>query len=238
MQLQEQSWTDVRDSDATVAVLPVGSTEQHGPHNPLGVDAIVAREFARAACEGTDAVCLPGVEIGVAEHHRAFDGTLYVSPDTLRDYVAETLRSLTHHGIDRAVVVNGHGGNSAPVEQACARLTRDGELFAVMWEWFSTREVDVGHGGKYETALMMHLRPELVGEPVEGDAESWGRYVGGASVAHDTDEFTANGITGDAREATPELGEELFGGALADLRELLAWVRTEAPDASRTDAPT
>lgn len=225
MQLQALSWTDVQDSDANMAVLPVGSTEQHGPHNPLGVDAIIARELAQAACQRTDALCLPAIEVGIAEHHRNFDGTLYVSHDTLRDYVAETVQSLTHHGIDRVVVVNGHGGNTAALEEACARLTRDGELFAVVWEWFASRDVEVGHGGKYETAIMMHLRPELVDEPVEGDAETWGKQVSGASVAYDTDEFTANGITGDARDADPETGERVFTDSLDDLVNLVAWVR-------------
>lgn len=225
MQLQELSWTDVRDEEFEVAVLPVGSTEQHGPHNPLGVDAIAARELARRACDRTDAVCLPPIEIGVAEHHRNFDGTLFVSPDTLRDYVYETLDSLTYHDINRVVVVNGHGGNSAALEQACSRITRHGDLYAVIWEWFTTREVEVGHGGEYETSMMLYLVEELVGEPVKGDAESWGQYINGASVAYDTEEFTEKGITGDARNANVETGERMFNESLQELVELIEWIR-------------
>lgn len=225
MELQELSWTDVRDTSFDVAILPVGSTEQHGPHNPLGVDAIVAREFAHEACKRTDAVCLPPIEIGVAEHHRNFNGTLFVSPDTLRDYVYETLESLSYHDINRVIVVNGHGGNHAALEQACSRLTREGVLYAMLWEWFTTRDVDVGHGGEFETSVMLYLAEDLVGEPVKGDAESWGRHVRGASVAYDTDEFTENGITGDARRASIETGERIFNESLQDLVELIEWIR-------------
>lgn len=225
MQLQDLSWTDVRNQGFEVAVLPVGSTEQHGPHNPLGVDAIAARRFSREACDRTGAVCLPPIEIGVAEHHRNFEGTLFVSPDTLRDYVYETLESLTYHDIDRVVVVNGHGGNSAALEQACSRITRDGDLHAVIWEWFTTCEEEVGHGGEYETAMMLYLVEELVGEPVKGDADSWGQYINGASVSYDTDEFTKNGITGDARNATVETGERMFNESLEELVDLIEWTR-------------
>jgi creatinine amidohydrolase len=225
MELHDHSWTEIRDMDVDVAVLPVGSTEQHGPHNPLGVDAIAAKRLAQEACAETDALCLPSIDVGIAEHHRNFDGTLYVSHDTLRDYVTETLQSLTHHGIERVVVVNGHGGNSAALEEACARLTRDGDLYAVVWEWFRTRDEPVGHGGEYETAMMMHLVPDLVGDPEKGDADSWGKTMNGATVAYDTDEFTKNGITGDPRNANPELGEKMFTESVEELVGLIDWLR-------------
>lgn len=224
MELQELSWTDIREQEFDVAVLPVGSTEQHGPHNPIGVDAIIARRLADEACSRTDAVRLPSIEIGIAEHHRNFDGTLYVSHDTLRNYVRETLQSLTHHGIERVVVVNGHGGNSAALEEACSRLTRDGDLYAIEWEWFTTRDEPVGHGGKYETSMVLHLEPELVGTPEKGDAETWGKTINGATIAYDTDEFTENGITGDPREANPELGEKMFEESVEDLVGIIDWL--------------
>lgn len=230
MELQEHSWTALEEKDIDVAVLPVGSTEQHGPHNPVGVDAIIARRLTKAACEQTDAILLPSIEIGIAEHHRHFDGTLYVSHGTLRSYVYETLQSLTHHGIERVIVVNGHGGNTAALEEACARLTRDEDLYAIEWEWFSNLDHEVGHGGEAETSIMMHLEPDLVGEPVQGDSESWGKHVNGASVAYDTDEFTENGITGDARNANPELGEKLYEESLNDLVGLIDWMREQDPN--------
>ncbi|PSQ13813.1 creatininase, partial [Halobacteriales archaeon QS_7_69_60] len=93
MNLSESTWTDVRDADADAALLPVGSTEQHGPHAPLGVDAMTAEAVAEAGAEryanddgDREALVGPTIPVGVAEEHRAFDGTLWVSPDTFRAY--------------------------------------------------------------------------------------------------------------------------------------------------------
>lgn len=225
MELQRLSWQQVEERTPKVAVLPVGSTEQHGPHNPLGTDATLASELARSACETTDALLLPPIHVGLAEHHRNFPGTLFVSHDTLRDYVREVLQSVARHSPEAAVVVNGHGGNTPAVDEACARVSRDEVIYATVWEWFAATDVDVGHGGEAETSLNMYLTPEDVGEPVEGDAPTWGKYVNGAAVAHDTEEFTANGITGDARNASAEIGQELFDESTAALTEVIEWVR-------------
>ncbi|MFB6244257.1 MAG: creatininase family protein, partial [Halobaculum sp.] len=131
MNLTEVSWTDVRDAEPDVALCPVGSTEQHGPHAPLGTDALNAVAVAEAADDrlagdedAPTAVVAPPVHVGVAEEHRAFDGTLWVSPDTFRAYVRETLESLAFHGIDRAVLVNGHGGNVAALAEVARRVSR------------------------------------------------------------------------------------------------------------------
>ncbi len=225
MELQRLSYQQFEARRPAVAVLPVGSTEQHGPHNPLGTDATVASELARAACETTDALLLPPIHVGLAEHHRNFPGTLYVSHDTLRNYVRDVLQSVARHSPDAAIVVNGHGGNTPALDEACARVSRDDVLFATVWEWFVVTDADVGHGGDAETSLNLYLTPDDVGDPVEGDAPEWGKYINGASVAHDTDEFTANGITGDARGASAETGVDLFEESTAALVELIEWVR-------------
>ncbi|MUW15616.1 creatininase family protein, partial [Halorubrum sp. CBA1125] len=139
MRLAEATWTDVRDAAVDVAFVPVGSTEQHGPHAPLGTDTLDAVAVAEAgatayearnvddgdvdegdvdeagedaevdedgaetaASAGTVAVA-PPIPVGVAEEHRAFDGTMWVSADAFRAYVRESAASLTHHGIDRVV---------------------------------------------------------------------------------------------------------------------------------------
>lgn len=225
MELQRSSWTQIDERAPDVAVLPVGSTEQHGPHNPLGTDATAAAALARRACESTDALLLPPIHVGVAEHHRNFPGTLYVSPETMRNYVREVLESIARHSPGVAVVVNGHGGNRAALEEACARLTRDDTIFATVWEWFTTRDDPVGHGGEYETSMNLHLTPEDVGEPVRGDADAWGEYVNGAAVVYDTDDFSSNGVVGDARGATAETGERVFEESAAELADLIEWVR-------------
>lgn len=221
LKIGDSAWTDVRNSPPDVVLLPTGSTEQHGPHAPLSTDTLVAQEVAHDAAEETDAAVavLPTVPVGVSEEHRQFDGTLYVSPSTFRSYVADTLRSAP---ADSAVVVNGHGGNVDALQELCARLTRDEETFATHWTWWKSVDLgdaEMGHAGRVETSVLLHLAPELVDEPVDG-ADSWGEYVEGAPTAYDSDEFTENGVVGDATEASAEEGERLYEGAVASLVRL------------------
>jgi len=236
MKLRELSWRAVQELDPDVAVLPVGSTEQHGPHNPVGLDAIVANETAAEATERTETLLLPSVEVGVAEHHRRFPGTLYVRPETLRRYVTDVVRSVAYHGIEKVVVVSGHGGNAGVLSDVCGRVSREGTAYAVMWQWMDAFPDEVDHAGKSETSFLLHLRPELVGEPVVGDADEWGRHVHGASVAHYTHEFTENGVEGDAREASAEHGAALFENCVAELVSLVEWVRAADWDAEALES--
>lgn len=224
--LGSSSWTDVRDASVDVVLLPVGSTEQHGPHAPLSTDALVAEEVVREAAERCDAAAvLPTVPVGVSEEHRGFDGTLYVSPSTFRAYVSETLRSAP---ANRAVVVNGHGGNTDALGESCARLTRDGDMFATYWTWWEAVDLDavdlsMGHAGAVETSVLLHLAPDLVDAPVDG-ADAWGEYAESAPLAYDSDEFTENGVVGDATEATAEKGARLYEEAVESLVRLVGRV--------------
>jgi len=238
MKLRELSWKAVQELDPDVAVLPVASTEQHGPHNPVGLDSIVANEMAAEATERTETLLLPPVEVGVAEHHRGFPGTLYVRPETLRRYVTDVVRSVAHHGVEKVVVVNGHGGNTGVLSDVCGRVSREGTAYAVLWQWTNAFPGEDDHAGKNETSFMLHLRPELVGEPVAGDVEEWGKHVNGTMVAHYTHEFTENGVAGDATEATAEHGEAFFEDCVADLVSLVEWVREADWDAEALESFT
>ena len=241
MNLPESTWTDVRDADADVAVLPVGSTEQHGPHAPLGVDSLTAEAIAEAGAgryaDEYDGRALvgPTIPVGVAEEHRAFDGTLWVSGDTFRAYVRETMESLAHHGIEGIVVANGHGGNVDALREACARFVRDGSGYAVQFTWFDAVSVaELGHGGPAETSFVRHLRPELIDESrteaaAEGAADGWGEWLHGTNLAYDSSEFTDSGVVGDPRDGGADLGEELLEESAAALAELLDAVPKRAP---------
>ena len=232
MHLSEVTWTDAADADADVAVLPVGSTEQHGPHAPLGTDALTAEAVAAAGADAFDGevVVAPVVPVGVAEEHRHFAGTLWVSADTFRDYVRETVASLAHHGWDRVVVVNGHGGNVGPLREVCARITRHDEAYAVPFTWFDAVDApEMGHGGLEETSLVRHVDPDLVredrlDEAAAGGADGWGEWVSGTNLAYDAAEFSENGTVGDPREASAERGRALLDDASEALASVLAAV--------------
>ena len=243
MHLSDVTWTDVRDADTDLALLPVGSTEQHGPHAPLGTDAYHAETVAEAGADAYDGdvVVAPTVPVGVAEEHRRFDGTLWVSPDTFRNYVRDVVGSLAHHGFDRVIVVNGHGGNVPALGEVTATISRHDDAYAVPFTWFEAvgdHGSEMGHGGPLETALLRATHPELVREgrieaAREGASEAWGDWVPGTgtNLAHDSDEFTANGVVGDPGAGDAELGEELLESAAASLSRLLTAVSEREPSA-------
>lgn len=245
MNLSDATWTDVRDADADIAVVPVGSTEQHGPHAPLGTDVVTAEAVADAGCERSerDVLRAPAIPVGVAEEHRQFPGTMWVSEGTFRDYVRESVESLFYHGIDRVVLVNGHGGNVAALREVGARLTRDGDedTYAVPFTWFDAvgdHSSEMGHGGPLETALLRRVAPDLVREDrldaaSESGADGWGEWVSYANLAYDSAEFTDNGVVGDPRDGPTERGDELLELAAAALARLLEAVAER--DASRPE---
>jgi creatinine amidohydrolase len=233
--LSDHTWTDAADVDADVAIVPVGSTEQHGPHAPLGTDAITAEAVAEAGAEEYgEVVVAPPIPVGVAEEHRQFPGTLWVSENTFRSYVRETIDSLAYHGWDRVVIVNGHGGNTDALREVAGRITRHDDAYAVPFTWFEAvgdHGSDMGHGGPLETALLRHVRPESVAEDRieearEGASDGWGEWQSGVNLAYDSAEFTENGVVGDPAEGDAERGEELLELAAEALAELLDTVAT------------
>lgn len=219
MELGAATWTEVREAEPTTALVPVGSTEQHGPHAPLETDTTTARAVAAAADEQTDtaSVVTPAVPVGVSAEHRSFEGTLWVSPDTFRNYVREIVTSLADHGVDRAVFVNGHGGNVEALAEVARDCSRDGVAYTTLFTWFDAADApEMGHAGPVETALLRHVAPESVresrvAEAANDAADGWGEWVHGVNLAHDTGEFAPNGVVGD-----PRAGDAARGASLLD----------------------
>jgi creatinine amidohydrolase len=241
MHLSDATWTDADAAATDLAVVPVGSTEQHGPHAPLGTDAYTAEAVAEAGADSYDGevVVAPEIPVGVAAEHRQFTGTLWVSEDTFRDYVRETVASLAHHGWDRVVLVNGHGGNVSALREVAGTIAREDDAYAVPFTWFEAvgdHGDDMGHGGPLETALLRTIAPDLVREDRieaarEGAADGWGEWVSYANLAFDSAEFTDNGVVGDPAAGDADRGDELLELASEALAALLEAV--EARDVSR-----
>ena len=237
MNLSESTWTDADAADADLALLPVGSTEQHGPHAPLGTDTLSAEAVADAGATAAenDVIVAPPIPVGIAAEHRQFTGTLWVSPDTFRAYVRETVASLASHGWDRVVIVNGHGGNAEAVREVAADLTRAAVAYTLPFTWFDAVEApEMGHGGPVETALLRHVAPDLVREDrieeaADGAAATWGEWVSGTNLSHDSAAFSENGAVGDPRDGDADRGEELLAEAGVALADLLAAVADRDP---------
>jgi creatinine amidohydrolase len=256
MYLADHAWPDLGDplEEESLAIVPLGSTEQHGPHLPLATDHLIAEGLAREAADRTGYLCTPTVNVGVSPHHRQFHGTMWVDAPQFRDYVESFTRNLTYHGIDRVVYVNAHGGNVEHLREVGRRLHEDGTAFCVEWMWDESIPDLVGelfehngpHGGPKETAMIQHLRPDLVHEDrleeaadggvrefdayVAGEHESAGRppVVNGARTFYDARDNSRNGVFGDQTDATAEKGAELFEAATDQLCRLCGWL-TERP---------
>lgn len=238
MHLPSSTWTELDDVETSLALLPVGSTEQHGPHAPLGTDTLNAEAVADAAAEryGDPVVVAPAVPVAVAEEHRRFTGTLWTDESTFRAYVRDIVASLAAHGWDRVVLVNGHGGNVAALREVASRIVRHDDAYAAPFTWFDEVDTDVqmGHGGPLETALLRHADPDTVredsvDEAAAGASDRWGDWQGRVNLAVDSHEFTENGVVGDPRDGSADLGEQLLDGAAEALVDLLDAVAEREP---------
>lgn len=178
--LYEMTWEEVEEllSQTDLALVPVGSTEQHGPHLPLGSDAIQAQDIARRVAarlaeEGTAIGVGPVIPFGIADHHMAFPGTITLSGMTFFNLLKEVTLSLYKHGFRRFVYVLGHGGN-LPMMQAVAHdvvaSTSDAQVIVPNWvgpmsaqypELLKSKKKEA-HAGEGETSRMLASTPELV----------------------------------------------------------------------------
>jgi creatinine amidohydrolase len=243
MYLADAAWPEAGEQldDESLAIVPVGSTEQHGPHLPLATDHIIARGLAREAASRADVVCTPTVKIGVSPHHQQFPGTLSVDPPAFRDYMESLVESLAYQGLNRVVFVNAHGGNVDHLREVGRRVREDRTAYAIEWMWDESIpdlvddlfEHNGPHGGPKETAMVMHLASRLVHEDrlaeardggvLEFDPHDTGRQFG-ARTFYDAIDNSDNGVFGDQTDATPKKGEELFEAATEQLVHLCEWL--------------
>ena len=155
--LAHTAWPDVP-SDALV-LLPIGSTEQHGPHLPLDTDSVIAHAVARRAATALPtALVAPVLPYGASGEHAGFPGTVSIGHEALRTVLVEAVRSLSLWA-GRIVLVNGHGGNTATLDTAVRLLRTEGH--DVAWTDCSVPGADA-HAGRTETSVMLHLAPERV----------------------------------------------------------------------------
>ncbi|MGI9627549.1 MAG: creatininase family protein [Longimicrobiales bacterium] len=232
--LWELSWPQVElalDQGFRRVIFALGATEQHGPHLPLTVDTAIGTDLClRVAHELGQTLVAPTVHVGCSEHHMHFPGTLSVRAETLEAVVTDYVTSLTRHGFTEILIVPSHGGNFRPLEDMLPRLVataKEGvaersarvqaftELVTLMTTWRQAiddaggKASNVGgHADIAESSIMLTLTPHLVDEHAAekgymGDItdEALGRIIqdGLQSV-------TANGILGDARGMSADLG--------------------------------
>ncbi len=214
-----------------VAVIPTGSTEQHGPHLPLKVDIANTLHIVKRAAEMLypQAIVTPPVAIGVSPHHLCYPGSLTLRHETFINLILDLCRSLKHHGIKKMAIVNGHGGNIAPGYLAARRARDDLGLKMVFISYWSLipREISdavletkiiPGHACEFETSLALAIYPELVSKEIPRAVRAPWHLQGFIS---DMNETTGDGYVGDPSLASAEKGERLIDAAVKGLVSLL-----------------
>ena len=226
----------------TVAVLPVAAVEQHGPHLPLGTDAYLTDAVLDAAHakmpSRADVLRLPTQRIGLSPEHLSFPGTLSLAPETVLASWSAIGAGVSRAGIDKLLILNGHGGQTGLVDVVATGLRRSHGMSVVRATTFrlidntddrralaalglTETELRFGlHGGMLETSMMLAVAPELVrtdaisrfrssAETLEPGFQAL-EVEGATGLGWLAEDLNAEGATGDASAATAELGHEIL----------------------------
>ena len=228
--LVDRPWPDV---GRPVVLVPVGSTEQHGPHLPLDTDAtvasVVAGELAlRLVADGVDAVVAPAIAYGASGEHQGFPGTISIGTAALSLLLLEYGRSASSWA-DRVVFVNGHGGNVEALGTAVSALVS--EQRAAAWvpcipgsEASSASAPTDAHAGHSETSILLALDASRVrSERIEEGNTTPIRELMSELREGGVERVAANGVLGDPRAATPAEGERLLASMVSE-----AWARVRS----------
>lgn len=224
------SWPEVQNRLEKVefAIIPTGSTEQHGPNLGLRTDFAIATGLAQIIAERVSprALVAPAVPWGISYHHLDFPGTLTLTPETFMNVVIELATSFKRHGINHVLIVNGHGGNQSALNLVLTRLRHEYGIRAANMFWLSlvddvirahVRSPRYGHACEVETSLAMSVAPDIVKHDHLSRGEikpypyphSDPNGSGFIDAPFTWAELTDNGAFGDARAASPEFGEIL-----------------------------
>jgi len=242
-ELPRRYWQDMTtdefaalDAEQVVAVLPVASIEQHGPHLPVCTDycriqAVVSRTL-EILPEELPVTFLPTLPVGKSNEHSAFPGTLTLEPETLRRLWTEIAESVHRAGIRRLVLFNTHGGNPPIMDIVARDLRVRLDMLVIVVSQSSLRPDDLFpademrhgiHGGSVETSAMLYVRPDLVDmekaqdfRPLTRDLEEDFEHLtatGAARFAWQAQDLNPAGVVGNATDADAARGEQLINGA-------------------------
>lgn len=208
-----------------VAVLPVGSTEQHGPHLPLATDSLIAWAIATRVAARYPVRLLPPIQFSCSHEHADWPGTVSISARTLISMVTDIADSLRRGGTESLVVINGHGGN-----YVLSNIVQEGDglaLFPGRDDWASAREqagietpaYDDMHAGELETSILLHAHPDLV-RPGYERADHMApdrRHL----LTRGLGPYTTSGVIGRPSLASASKGELLLAGLVESFRHYL-----------------
>lgn len=230
MQLQLKTWQFVDNylKTKTGIIIPIGSTEQHGPTGLIGTDALTAEMIGRGAGEKAGVLVAPTISVGMAQHHMAFAGSMTLRPSTLIAVIQDNVSSLVRHGFTRFFFVNGHGGNIATVTAAFSEIYADRSLEKMTnqpsikcklrnwWEGSGVTKLrqelyggsEGSHATPSEVALTWYKYPETQKQmPMEPKIAPNGSFADAEDYRR---AFPDGRIGSDPNLATPEQGKRIY----------------------------
>lgn len=240
MELRFSTWQEVDAylQDSRAIILPIGSTEQHGPNGLIGTDAICPESLAIALGEKTGALIAPTIAVGMAQHHLGFAGSITLRPATLMAVVLDTVNSLVRHGFERFYFLNGHGGNVATVNAAFSEVYAQSSMALVSADQANVRcklrnwweadgvmalskelfgEADGSHATCGEVSLTQYAYPHSIkSAEMDPPIAPTGTFYNAADFRR---RFPDGRIGSNPSLASPEAGEKLFRQALAGLEK-------------------
>jgi creatinine amidohydrolase len=222
-----------------VALLPVGATEQHGPHLGCGVDSLIAERLCAAVSERLNVPMLPTLPYGCSiGHSRRWPGTIALDPRILIDVVKQIGSWAYYSGVQRLFIVNGHVTNAAPLRCALEllRAEHDGFMVALIHTASVSDRVrqahfadaDDWHANDAETSLMQALAPEMIRPALFAEADDPDRTTNSV-FAHPVNRTSRNGVTGRPSLASEDKGRQLFAWMVEDLASLVTRGMAETP---------
>lgn len=238
------------DAATTVAVLPLGATEQHGPHLPLGVDTLLADGIVAAALPllpaDASVLVLPTQAIGLSPEHARFAGTLTLSADTLIRLWKDIGAGVAGAGVKKLVLFNAHGGHVGAMDIVARELREAHDLIVYSVSWFNLPLGDAGaqfsvdehrfgvHAGDIETSMVLALTPALVRMDAAQDFSSTSQQRAAdyallgngksAKLGWAMQDYNAAGAAGNAAAATADKGRAVVAAAATQLALLLGEV--------------
>jgi len=249
---EESAWPDLADlagrGEGEVGLVPVGATEQHGPHLPTGTDTIIATGICLRTSELTGAPVLPAIPIACSYGHgTVLPGTLSLSPNLLAAVAIQYAEWAATSGLTKLLFVNAHFGNAAALGNATdhLRLFRPDLQVAVANWWALDPEVaretvaegEDTHANRSETSVMLALAPHLVRLDQVSSADDPDRTPG-LVFRYTAPALSTNGVTGRPSEATAELGTRLVDLTVAALTDMVRRGRIEKPPLGPAPFPT
>lgn len=202
-------------------IIPLGSTEQHGPHLPISTDTIIAEYLANQLTKKIPSYSLPGIPSGVSFEHRPFFN-ISISNDLLSELLTQICVSLGENGFNQIIILNGHRGNMGVVQyvpQNVEKINPKVKVFGI--NYWQLIERDFDHGGFVETSLMLGIAPKLVQmhKAKSGYLNKKMLHSTYTTFLSNTSSFkiTRNGVLGDPRKATKEEGKKIISITMKNL---------------------